>query len=68
MTSKHIAFKPYSDHPDDHYLSIVLHTTSSGEYVTHVYNSQDEGYYHGHYHGKDFQAAREDFNKRGQKL
>lgn len=62
---QHIAEKPFSNHPDDHYLSIVLHKNFKDEYVTHMYNSQDKGYYHGHYHGNDMESAMKDFNERG---
>jgi hypothetical protein len=60
-----IASKPYSNHQDDSHLSIVLHRNFKGELVTHMYNSQDGGYYHGHYHGQDMEQAINDFNERG---
>lgn len=47
------------------YLSIVLHKNFKDEYVTHMHNSQDGGYYHGHYHGKDLKSAMKDFQERG---
>jgi len=63
--TNHIAEKPYSNHPDDNYLSIVLHKNFKGELVTHVHNKQDGGYHHGHYHGTDMESAMKDFNERG---
>lgn len=62
---KLLAFRPYSSHPDDHYLSVVLRINEKSEYVTHVFNSSDGGYSLGHYHGGNITAALEDFNKRG---
>lgn len=62
-----IAQRPYSSHPDDAHLSVVLHKNFKGEYVTHVHNSQIDGFVHGHYFGKDVEAlkeAMEDFKNR----
>lgn len=64
MPENIIAKKPYSNHPDDSHLSIVLYRNYKGELVTHMYNSQDGGYYHGHYHGNDMEKAMEDFRTR----
>lgn len=64
---KPIATRPFSSHPDDAYLSVVLHRNFKGEYVTHVYNSQSDGFVHGHYFGKtaeDLEKAMEDFKNR----
>ena len=58
-----IARRPYSAHPDDYYLEIVLRRFH-GQYVTHSYNTEDDGYSLGHYHGQDFAAALEDFKTR----
>jgi len=63
--TKFLAFRPYSSHPDDHYLSVVLRINEKGECVTHLFNSSDGGYSLGHYHGGDFTAALADFNQRG---
>lgn len=59
-----LAAKPYSDHPGDHYLSIVLAQNFKGEYVTWLHNSQDGGFYSGHYFGNDIVSATKDFEKR----
>lgn len=66
-----LARKPYSSHPDDHYLSIVLRTVTEDEkttYVTHIHNSTlasgKGGYVEGHYFSDSVDAL-EDFNKRG---
>jgi hypothetical protein len=61
----HLREKPYSDHPDDHFLSIVLRENFKGELVTHLYNAQSGGYSNGHYHGVDWGAALADFHSRG---
>ena len=64
MFDKPIATRPYSSHPDDSHLSVVLHRNFKGELVTHVHNTQDGGFYHGHYFGKDMEKAMEDFKNR----
>lgn len=64
MEKQFLAQRPVSDHPGDHYLSIVLHKNFKGEYVTHLYNSEDKGLYCGHYHGDDYDKALEDFKNR----
>jgi hypothetical protein len=67
MFEKPIASRPYSNHADDSHLSVVLHKNFKGEYVTHVYNSQSNGYVHGHYFGKDLDSldkAMVDFKNR----
>jgi hypothetical protein len=67
MFDKPIATRPYSNHPDDAHLSVVLHKNFKGEYVTHVYNSQTDGFVHGHYFGKDVDSldkATADFKSR----
>lgn len=58
--------KPYSDHPDDAFLSVVLHRNFKGEWVTHVRNNQDGGFSHGHYF-TDLADAAKDYNERGVK-
>lgn len=58
------AEKPYSTHPDDGHLRIVLATSNKGEYVTWAFNKQDGGFFWGHYFGDDYDAALADFNKR----
>ena len=65
MSENIIAKKPYSNHPDDSFLSIVLHRNFKGELVTHMHNAQDGGYYHGRYHGNDMEKAMKDFETRG---
>lgn len=68
MFSKPLARKPYTDHPEDNFLEVVLHTNFKGEYCTHVLNNQTNGFAHGHYFGKNqqgLQNAMKDFNKRG---
>ena len=55
--------KPYSNHPDDHYLSIVL-AKAFGKFVTWAYNNQDGGYFWGHYF-ETLTEAKEDYKKRG---
>lgn len=67
MFEKPIATRPYSQNPEDSHLSVVLHKNFKGEYVTHVHNSQTDGFVHGHYFGKDLEAldkAMEDFKNR----
>lgn len=56
MFDKPIATRPYSNHPDDSHLTVVLHKNFKGEYVTHVHNSHTDGFVHGHYFGKDTAA------------
>ena len=66
MTStSHIKEKPFSSHLDDKHLTVVLRKNFKGEYVTHIHNSYDDGYHHGHYHGDDYERALKDFNERG---
>lgn len=64
-TNPIIATKPYSSHPDDSHLTVVLHKNFKGEYVTHVHNSEDGGFYWGHYFS-DLESAMKDFHKRGE--
>lgn len=64
MFDKPIASKPYSSHPDDYYLSIVLHKNFKGEFVTHMANSEDGGFYHGRYFD-NLEDAMKDFETRG---
>lgn len=64
MFDKPIDTRPYSNHPDDSHLQVVLHKNFKGEYVTHIQNTQDNGFYHGHYFGKDenaYENAVEDY-------
>ena len=66
-----LAKKPYSSHPADHYLTIVLRQDTDNPYtqfVTHIHNSTlaggEGGYVEGHYfNGLD--KALKDFNDRG---
>jgi hypothetical protein len=44
-----IAHRPISDIPGDWYLKLVLRQWRDNEWVVHVYNEQDGGYYHGRY-------------------
>jgi hypothetical protein len=64
-TNTHTAEKPFSSHPDDKHLTVVLHQNFKGEWVTHIHNSCDNGYCHGHYHGDDYAGALKDFQNRG---
>jgi len=67
MFDKPIAIRPYSNHPNDSHLQVVLHKNFKGEYVTHVQNTQAGGFVHGHYFGKDvnaFDKAMTDFKNR----
>jgi hypothetical protein len=67
--------KPYSNHPGDHYLSIVLAEVPGGrkKFVTWLSNNECGGFSEGHYHdvfpGDDpadvLANAVEDFKKRG---
>jgi hypothetical protein len=56
---------PFSLHPSDSYLSIVLCRIDNDftPFVTWIYNRNDRAFYHGHYfqHESD---ARKDFEKR----
>lgn len=63
-TNSGILTRPYSDNPDDSYLSIILHKNWKGEWVTHMVNHDDGGYYNGHYFGDDLKKATEDFHSR----
>lgn len=58
-----IATRPATAHPDDHFLKIVLRRFM-GQYVTHIFNTQDGGHSLGHYHEQDLAAALADFNAR----
>lgn len=58
-----IATRPATAHPEDYFLKIVLRRFM-GQYVTHIYNTQDGGHSLGHYHGQDLAAALTDFNAR----
>lgn len=64
MTNDHIATRPLTNHPDDAHLTVVLHKNFKGEYVTHIHNSCDGGYHHGHYFGNDLDKATADFKTR----
>lgn len=56
MFEKPIATRPYSSHESDKYLQVVLHKNFKGEYVTHIHNTQDNGFHFGHYFGRDDEA------------
>ena len=57
--------KPYSNHPGDKHLSIVL-AKWNGEYVTWGHNKDDGGYFWGHYFDEtEYEKAIVDFKKRG---
>ena len=58
--------KPYSDHPDDHYLEIVLAKIDWGlhPFVTWGLNHESGGYFLGHYF-ETLEEAEEDFEKSG---
>lgn len=64
-----IAVKPYSAHPDDHYLAVVLYRHASSnetrpEFVVHTYNEEQGGCPDGGY-GRDLARALIRFAKRG---
>ncbi len=62
-----IATRPKSVNPADAHLTVVLHKNFKGEYVTHIHNSYDNGFHHGHYFGKelsDLDKAWKDFGER----
>ena len=61
MKTRHISSRAYTLNPNDKHLSVVLYINWKGEYVTHVYNSIDKGYHHGHYFGDDIAKATADF-------
>lgn len=58
--------KPYSNHPDDKHLSVVLckWEQSALPYVVWVHNSQDGGYHNGDYCAT-LKEAVDAFEKRG---
>jgi len=57
--------KPYSNHPEDTHLSVVLcEIDQKDHYVTWMHNSEDDGYFWGHYF-ETLREARIDYNKRG---
>lgn len=51
MKQEIIISKPYSDHPDDWYLAVVLCKTTNQltPFVTWIYNNREHGFYEGHY-------------------
>lgn len=63
-----LAHKPYSSHPDDAFLSIVIRAREPlgyGEgFVVHSYNSQQGGYSNGDY-CSTWEEAIQAFNRRG---
>ena len=65
---KLLAVKPFSSHPDDHYLHIVLieRDHDYDPYVVWRFNSQDGGFFAGYYHST-MKEALETFNKVGTK-
>lgn len=63
MNVKILARKPYSSHPDDHYLEIVM-AEWENQYVTWIDNKHFNGYVCGHYFNTHAEALA-DFNKRG---
>mgnify|MGYP003647684396 CR=1 FL=1 len=60
----HLREKPFSDHPEDVHLWVVLRKNHEREYVTHMFNMQTGGYSLGHYHMNQM-AADADYDKRG---
>jgi len=69
-----VAERPYSFHPGDHYLTIVLAISPHArlgvgrELVTWMFNSQDKGYSTGHYFPESEAAdALADFETRGKR-
>ena len=58
-----IAEMPYSAHPDDTYLTLVL-CVYKGQFVTWVYNRSDAGFYYGRYFDTAYARALEDFIER----
>jgi len=59
-----IKSKPYSDHPNDRPLTVVLAKNYKGEFVTWIHNSKDGGFFWGHYFKDDLAAATRSFEKR----
>ena len=59
-----IKSKPFSDHPGDWYLGVVL-AKFGGQFVTWIYNSDGCGACEGHYFEDDLERATADFNGRG---
>jgi len=66
MKREIISRKPFSTHPDDHYLEVVLAKTDNiyTPYVTWEYNKGKDCYFLGHYFEK-LEDASDDFGKRG---
>ena len=59
-----IASKPYSTHPDDGHLSVVLcRSQHRDEWVTWLGNAQNGGCHHGHYF-RDTDEALTDYTRR----
>jgi len=59
--------KPYSNHPDDHYLSIKFVFNKEDKitpYVTYLHNNHHDCLCEGHYFDK-FLDAVDDYEKRG---
>lgn len=67
---KELARKPFSKHPDDHYLAVVLRTDADQSpvepFFTHLENSSGARpfYVEGRYFKSEAEALA-DFNKRG---
>jgi hypothetical protein len=49
-------------------IRVVLHRGLHNEWVTHLQNQQDNGFFWGHYHGEDYHAALQDYRQRCGKL
>lgn len=58
--------KPYSDHPGDAHLEVVLAKVEFGAHpwVTWMFNKEDGGYFWGHYFETQEEAVK-DYNERG---
>lgn len=57
--------RPYSDHPDDIHLLVVLALYKNKEYVTWTHNKGRNTFDTGHYFGNNQEAAVEDYLRRG---
>lgn len=59
-----LGVKPYTNHPEDTFLVVVLYRNERGQFVTHTFNGEIPSLNLGHYHDNLTDALR-DFNERG---
>ena len=60
------AVKPYSTHPDDHFLFLVIRDSfTTGGIVVSGYNSNDRGYFSSSQQFESLREAIQNFNERG---